>query len=37
MFGFVHGCELLGRASAAIALASMGSFALVATVFDILR
>jgi hypothetical protein len=32
-----HYCEVVGRTSAAIAFAGMGSLVLVATVFDVLH
>jgi hypothetical protein len=34
---FSHCCEVIGWASAIITLAGMGSFALAATVVDVLR
>jgi hypothetical protein len=34
---FNYGCEVVGRASAIIMLASMGSFILAATAVDVLR
>jgi hypothetical protein len=36
-YGFNHCCEVFGRASAIVMLASMGSLVLAATVIDVLR
>jgi hypothetical protein len=36
-FGFNHCCEVVGRASAIIMLAGMGSIVLAATALDVLR